>query len=224
MLLVLGEGSLLHLEGEPTIAGVFFGTGIGADVLLHGKPYRLDHSSFELGHIPLHPDGRLCPCGRKGCYEAYSNGHLLVHLAQSSGTPIGNLFTEHWNSHDEVSKELHDVVAVQAMAVETLSVLFSPSYCIIGGGIVDMAGYPKAYLLSHIKAFLGTRPPQWVWASLGDHGSIRGGLRTWEMRSVGSPVSISTAALETDSDADRTADSIDVHAHPDAVQPQFHRT
>ncbi|SNT22625.1 ROK family protein [Rhodococcoides kyotonense] len=61
---------------------VAIGTGIGAALLIDGRIYR---GSFgvapELGHIQVVPDGRACPCGKRGCWERYCSGTALVDTA-----------------------------------------------------------------------------------------------------------------------------------------------
>lgn len=56
--------------------GVFLciGTGIGGAVFMNGKllePKR--YSGFEIGHMVLNKGGRLCSCGKRGCFEAYAS-------------------------------------------------------------------------------------------------------------------------------------------------------
>lgn len=54
------------------------GTGIGGAAFMKGKllePKRF--SGFEFGHMILNKDGRLCSCGKKGCFEAYASIRAL---------------------------------------------------------------------------------------------------------------------------------------------------
>lgn len=56
--------------------GVFLtlGTGIGGAVFLGGKllePKR--YSGFEIGHMVINKGGRLCSCGKRGCFETYAS-------------------------------------------------------------------------------------------------------------------------------------------------------
>lgn len=53
---------------------VNIGTGIGGAAFIGGKllePKR--YSGFEFGHMVINQGGRLCSCGKKGCFEAYSS-------------------------------------------------------------------------------------------------------------------------------------------------------
>ncbi len=51
---------------------VFIGYGLGAGLfmdnqIIHGT----NGAAGEIGHLPVEPHGRDCPCGRKGCLERY---------------------------------------------------------------------------------------------------------------------------------------------------------
>lgn len=53
---------------------VNIGTGIGGAAFLGGKllePKR--YSGFEFGHMVIEEGGRLCSCGKKGCFETYAS-------------------------------------------------------------------------------------------------------------------------------------------------------
>lgn len=56
--------------------GVFLGvgTGIGTAVFLNGK---LVEEVRSAGHMIIERNGRLCNCGKHGCYEAYASMKAL---------------------------------------------------------------------------------------------------------------------------------------------------
>jgi len=55
------------------------GTGIGAGLVLDGRLYRGRWGAAgEPGHYRVVPDGRLCGCGNRGCWEQYCSGSALV--------------------------------------------------------------------------------------------------------------------------------------------------
>src|SRR5256886_1196974 len=60
--------------GRPygSLLGVFWGTGVGGGVILDGKPWLGRGSAGEIGHTVGKARGARCPCGRRGCLEAYA--------------------------------------------------------------------------------------------------------------------------------------------------------
>ena len=59
------------------------GTGIGGAIMMNGEIYR---GAFgvapEFGHLTVVPNGRSCPCGKRGCLERYCSGSALPLTAQ----------------------------------------------------------------------------------------------------------------------------------------------
>ena len=60
--------------GEPydSLLGVFWGTGVGGGLILDGKPWLGRGAAGEIGHMVVKRGGAKCPCGRRGCMEAYA--------------------------------------------------------------------------------------------------------------------------------------------------------
>lgn len=70
-------------RGCDDLCVVALGTGIGGGIVLGG---RLVRGAFgvagEFGHVRVVPDGRLCGCGNRGCWEQYASGRALVREAR----------------------------------------------------------------------------------------------------------------------------------------------
>ena len=50
------------------------GTGVGSAIFLGGELLEPKNSSgFELGHMIIDKNGKLCNCGQKGCFETYAS-------------------------------------------------------------------------------------------------------------------------------------------------------
>lgn len=61
---------------------VTLGTGIGGGFVLDGRPYRGAHGgAAEVGHMIVDPDGPMCGCGRRGCWEQFASGLALERMA-----------------------------------------------------------------------------------------------------------------------------------------------
>src|SRR5437588_10164875 len=60
-----------------SLLGVFWGTGVGGGLILAGKPWLGRGGAGEIGHVVVKQDGAHCPCGRRGCMEAYAGRAAL---------------------------------------------------------------------------------------------------------------------------------------------------
>ena len=55
-----------------SLLGVWWGTGVGGGIVLHGEPWEGRGAAAELGHVVVKIGGAQCTCGRRGCLEAYA--------------------------------------------------------------------------------------------------------------------------------------------------------
>jgi glucokinase len=73
------EAKLGAGRGHEHVIMITIGTGIGAGLVLNGELYRGRFGmAGEPGHYRVVPDGRLCGCGNRGCWEQYASGSALV--------------------------------------------------------------------------------------------------------------------------------------------------
>src|SRR5216684_7724087 len=78
-----GERSAGAGRGVDDLLVVLVGSGVGAGLILGGKLLEgASNVAGELGHVLVHPGGRLCGCGQRGCLEAYAGGHNLASWAR----------------------------------------------------------------------------------------------------------------------------------------------
>lgn len=70
-------------RGTSTMVMLTIGTGLGAAMVVDGSLVRGAYGfAAELGHIRMVPDGHLCGCGHRGCWEQYASGSALVREAR----------------------------------------------------------------------------------------------------------------------------------------------
>jgi glucokinase len=163
---VLGAG-----RGCDDVVLVGLGTGIGGGFVSGGKLQRGHHGfAGEFGHMVVQPDGLLCPCGQRGCWERYASGSGLAHLAREAAA-AGQLATvlAAAGSLDEVRGE-HVTAAARAADPEALAVLdtyarwvavglvnltnlFDPGRIVLSGGLSAEA---DLYLPPIAQAFENT--------------------------------------------------------------------
>jgi glucokinase len=73
------EAKLGAGRGHDQVVLITIGTGIGGGIVLNGELYRGRWGmAGEPGHYRVVPDGRLCGCGNRGCWEQYASGSALV--------------------------------------------------------------------------------------------------------------------------------------------------
>ncbi len=70
--LELGAG-----RGARSLLGVFWGTGVGGALALDGELWRGRGAAGEIGHMVVKQGGARCPCGRRGCLEAYAGRRAM---------------------------------------------------------------------------------------------------------------------------------------------------
>lgn len=145
-------------RGEDDLVMVTVGTGIGGGIILGGVLQRgANGVGAEFGHLRLVPDGRLCGCGRHGCWEQYASGNALVRTARGlaserrleagimlgfgDGTPEGVQgphVTEAAQRGDQVAIEAFEVVgAWLARGMVEVATLLDPAAFVIGGGVIE---------------------------------------------------------------------------------------
>lgn len=61
--------------------------GLGTGIVVEGRALRgAQSAAAEFGHVMLYPDGRLCNCGNRGCWEQYASDAAL---ARAYGARVG---------------------------------------------------------------------------------------------------------------------------------------
>jgi allose kinase len=92
-----------------------------------------------------------CGCGNPGCLETVCSGIALKNWyeQQPRGYAMGDIFAA---ASDE--SFVQALLAHAARAIATSVNLFDPDAVILGGGVMDMAGFPREALIAQIKHHL----------------------------------------------------------------------
>jgi predicted NBD/HSP70 family sugar kinase len=181
-LMGLGEQRLTY----PDVASLLFvkvGTGIGAGIILHGRPERgIAGGAGDIGHIRMRgpTEQAPCACGGSGCLAVYASGGALARRLTAEGIP---------------TRTARDVVALveagksQAIAMvgvagrllgevlATAVALLNPSALIIGGDVAET----HEHFLNGVRTVLyertvprATRDLLIATSTLGDRAGIEG--------------------------------------------------
>ncbi len=155
-ILLLYEINRSGRSRDGIISGVFLGTGLGNAMCIDGRVYKGGNGvACELGHIPVLGLNADCGCGKKGCIELLACGRVLQRLASAYGCHITELFSLHGGSAD-----VRQVVYAFAVAIATEITILDPAYVILGGGVVEMEGFPLDYLKESIAENLRIPNPR----------------------------------------------------------------
>lgn len=131
------------------------GTGIGGAVIYNNDLLEAKEvPGFEVGHMVIEKDGKLCKCGNKGCFEAYSSMKVLKNnlrdalgVDQSTrGEELLQMLRE--KGEEEPFKSTVDsYIEYLAIGISNLINIFEPSIIGIGGSFV----YFEDVLLEKLK-------------------------------------------------------------------------
>jgi len=175
------------------------GTGIGGGVVVNGQLYRGAFGvAAEFGHMRVVPEGHLCGCGARGCFEQYASGNALLRhareaisaspevarnlLALGDGTVAGltgKHITDAARQGDAVALTAFNTTAQWLGAgIASLSVVLDPACVVIGGGVIDAGEIllgPTREAVERNMPFAGKHPsPRIIAAELGNEAGLVG--------------------------------------------------
>ena len=186
-----GEFTLGAAKGVKDMVFLTLGTGIGGGIISNGRiVHGYKDAAAELGHIIIHPGGRLCGCKQKGCAEAYASATSTVARAtealeaggQSSLSKIEN-FTcrdvyDHAKAGDKLALEITEGSA-DALGLLCVSLFHTtgPQKILFAGGVIAAGDF----LLNQIRAAfdkhiwpIKKEPLEICFATLGQDAGIIG--------------------------------------------------
>jgi glucokinase len=184
--------------GRPydSLLGVMWGTGVGGGLILDRKPWLGRGGAGEIGHVVVRVGGRRCPCGRRGCMEAYAGRAAMEARARQrhergEHTDLFKLMQERGRTkltsavwakalerEDKLAIELIDkALGALGAGIASAQNLLDVPAIVIGGGLGVRLGEPfvkriRAAMDPHL--FNDTHPPDVLLAGLGDLGGALG--------------------------------------------------
>jgi glucokinase len=179
-----------------SFVGVWWGTGVGGGLVLDRRLWRGRGAAGEIGHIVIERDGARCPCGRRGCLEAYAgrgameaharklvkNGHKtdLFELMEKKKRDrlTSGVWADALERGDKMATKLLDrAVAALGAGIGSVVNLLDVEAVIVGGGLGTRLGQPyveKIAAAAQPHLFVDERPPAMLPAALGDLGGAIG--------------------------------------------------
>lgn len=202
----LGEQRAGAGRDHADVVMLTLGTGIGGGVVVGGDLV-VGAMGFagELGHVVVEADGRACPCGNRGCVEAYAAGTAIGRRAQElleqEERPsrlreverlTGKAVTLAARDGDDLANELlDDAGRWLGVAMVSLVNALDPEVLLLGGGAASETAdwyLPAAREAVHSR-IIGSdwrTPPPIEIAALGDDaGMVGAGLLAVDRAATG---------------------------------------
>ncbi|MBN2177663.1 MAG: ROK family protein [Demequinaceae bacterium] len=154
-----GWAEFVYGSGRETSTMIMLtiGTGLGAAMVIDGRLVRGAYGfAAELGHMRVVPNGHLCGCGHRGCWEQYASGSALVRearlVAMENPERTAGILAQSGGSADHLTGPHVTAAAVggDALAINlleelgtrigegcaSLAAVLDPEIFIIGGGVI----------------------------------------------------------------------------------------
>jgi glucokinase len=153
----LAEQKIGGAKNAKSVVGVYWGTGIGGGIVVDGTIVQGSSSTAgEIGHMIVAYEGKLCSCGRRGCFESYAakwalteNIYQRIQKGEKSIIEFqgdkpreeilkSKLIKKAYLENDTVLKEeLLKSVNYFGMGLANIVNLINPEVIIIGGGMIE---------------------------------------------------------------------------------------
>jgi glucokinase len=177
---------------------VTVGTGIGTALIMDGEIYRgLDGSHPEGGHIVLDPNGPLCYCKMRGCWESLCAGPAIEGRAREADLSGSRLLEMAAGERDKIEARMvfeaarnGDAAALSIVDTFTryfiqgilnVIILFVPEVIVLSGGIMRSADLFMPRLEQTMQAYTEMVPAHRVRilpAQLGYYAGLYGAAYT----------------------------------------------
>lgn len=162
-------------SGATDMLLVTVGTGIGGGIVIGGELFRGAHGfAAEIGHVVVEPNGPLCGCGNRGCWEQVASGRaidrrartaasddpgsLMVELAGGDpGAVLGGHVSEAARQGDAAAvRVLSEIGERLGVGIAGLVNVLDPDVVVVGGGAVEagelLLGPARAAFLDAVEA------------------------------------------------------------------------
>ena len=196
----LGEYLYGSGRGYSTFVVMFVGTGIGSGIVQNGRLYAgLTGTAGEVGHMTIQAGGRICPCGSRGCLEAYASRTAItraimaeIHHGRTSvlaeeaelqlteGETIirSGLLASALNRGDALVNEIITEAAdFLGYGLASVMNFYNPECIILGGGVIEAIDllFERAVHRARITALADPgRKTKIIRAKLGDFSGVVG--------------------------------------------------
>jgi len=148
-----GEFYAGSAKGVDSAIVITIGTGIGSGVIINSKILNGHfYGGGEFGHMVIQHGGRLCTCGRYGCFETYASATGLINLTReemerspgslmhklADGEVNGRIAFDAMKQGDKAGTRVVDLfIGYLACGITNIINALQPEVLSIGGGVCN---------------------------------------------------------------------------------------
>src|SRR6267143_3627242 len=139
-------------KGADDLLVVLVGSTVGAGMVVSGKLHEgTSGAAGELGHVKVHPNGRLCACGQRGCLDAYASAPSLAAWARDD-LRIAAAAARASGKQPGIGRRLLDEAArLLGQAVANLVIALNPERLLLGGGLLSSSPRMRRTVLEAVE-------------------------------------------------------------------------
>lgn len=150
----IAEHKLGCLQGYANCVFLTLGTGIGSGIIIDNKLIE----NTEIGHTIIDPNGKVCNCGKKGCFEKYASMLSFkeeckkrLNLKESTKSCDIREYLENNINNKEVQEVINEYIKYLAIGISNIINTFEPEAIGIGGSFVYFEHLLLKKLVEYIK-------------------------------------------------------------------------
>ncbi len=155
--------------------------GIGTGVFMNGQLARgLNGMAGEFGHVPLEPDGPVCTCGGRGCWEVFASNRAAIRYYlesawQAGGFSFQDLLVLAEQGDLRAAKALDTMAHYLGRGMRMIVAGLAPELIVVVGELTRSWGRFGPVIEAEVAAqVLAGRPPRILPAGEGALARLRG--------------------------------------------------
>lgn len=140
----LAEQKYGSLQGYSNGLFLCLGTGVGGAVIYNGKLLEAKNvPGFEFSHMIIQKNGKLCNCGKRGCFETYASFKKFKEklIAEFNLESLENDYIKEFIKTNLTDIRLryliNEYIENLAIGISNIINIFEPEVIVIGGGFAD---------------------------------------------------------------------------------------
>jgi glucokinase-like ROK family protein len=166
------------------------GVGLGGGIIIQGKLFRGSSGyAGEIGHMTMDPDGELCGCGKRGCWETVVGPRAIVRRVKAAletdaesqirALVDGDLsrvdveiVVQAAEAGDTVARHSLEEVGVQlGIGIANLVNVFNPQLVVLGGALNRASRFLLPVIEETVRKHALAQPEEIVTVAASAHGA-----------------------------------------------------